>query len=91
MNNEATTEQPITDAGMTFATDDRGGDSMRAEEAASILARLARGRSRTEDEVSALQMGARRILARHFQRQRNWAKRRARREAEQAVKAEVEQ
>ena len=74
MNNETATEQPITIDGVTPAAEDKGGDSMRAEEAVAILARLARSRSRTEDEVSALQMGARRLLARHFQRQRNWAK-----------------
>ena len=33
----------------------------------------------TEDEVTALEMAARRILARHFQRERNWARRRAKR------------
>ena len=46
-------------------------------EAVAILMRLARSRSRTEDEVVALEMGARRMFCRHFQSQRNWARRRA--------------
>ena len=48
-------------------------------EAIAILARLAGERTRTVDEVTALEMGARRMLCRAFQKQRNWARRRARR------------
>lgn len=48
-------------------------------EAIAILARLAAERKRTVDEVTALEMGARRMLCRAFQKQRNWARRRARR------------
>ena len=46
-------------------------------EAISIICRLAVSRKRTADEVTALQMGARYLLKKHFERQRNWAKRRA--------------
>ena len=48
-------------------------------EAIAILARLAAERKRTVDEVTALEMGARRMLCRAFQKQRNLARRRARR------------
>lgn len=47
-------------------------------EAIAILARLAAERTRTVDEVTALEMGARRMLCRAFQKQRNWARRRER-------------
>lgn len=49
---------------------------MSRSEAITILMRLAAGRTRTVDEVTALQMGALRLLTRSFQRQRNWARRR---------------
>lgn len=45
-------------------------------EAISILMRMSAGRDRTVEEVTALQMGALRLLTRSFQRQRNWARRR---------------
>lgn len=51
---------------------------MSNAEAIAILARLAAQRNRTVDEVTALEMGARRMLARVFQKQRNWARRRER-------------
>ena len=44
-------------------------------EAAAILARLAKNRKLTTDEVTALEMGAKRLLARHFQRARNHLRR----------------
>lgn len=49
---------------------------MSRSEAITILMRLAAGRTRTVEEVTALQMGALRLLTRSFQRQRNWARRR---------------
>ena len=52
-------------------------------EAISILMRLSTGRDRTVEEVTALQMGAVRLMNRNFQRQRNWARRR------EAAKASV--
>ena len=49
---------------------------MGKPEAIAILARLAARRDLTAEEVTALEMGARRILAKHCQKQRNWARRR---------------
>ena len=43
--------------------------------AVELLCAIADERGRTVDEVTALEMAARRILARHFQRERNWARR----------------
>ena len=54
---------------------------MSRPEAAYILAKLATSRRVNAGGVIALQMGARAILKRHFDRQRNWAKRRALRSA----------
>ena len=50
---------------------------MTYPEASAILMELARKRTMSVDQVNALEMGVRRLLNRHFQRQRNWAKRRA--------------
>lgn len=47
-------------------------------EAVGLLMALAKKRSMSEDQVTALQMGAGRMMAKHFQRQRDWARRRAR-------------
>ena len=55
---------------------------MSYPEASAILMELARNRTMSVDQVNALEMGVRRLLNRHFQRQRNWAKRRASRLAE---------
>lgn len=55
----------------------RGEDHMSYPEASAILMELARNRTMSVDQVNALEMGVRRLLNRHFQRQRNWAKRRA--------------
>ena len=56
----------------------RGEDRhMSYPEASAILMELARKRTMSVDQVNALEMGVRRLLNRHFQRQRNWAKRRA--------------
>ena len=60
----------------------RGEDHMSYPEASAILMELARKRTMSVDQVNALEMGVRRLLNRHFQRQRNWAKRRAARLAE---------
>lgn len=46
-------------------------------DAISILARIAAERTRTVEEVTALEMGANRMLKRFMQKQRNWARRRA--------------
>ena len=54
---------------------------MSLSEATEILMRLAVKRDRTEDEVTALQMGSQRMIAKHFQKQRNLARRRAARAA----------
>ena len=51
---------------------------MSSGEAIAVLAGLAADRRRTADEVTALQMGAQRLLARHFQRNRSHARRRER-------------
>ena len=56
----------------------RRGDEphMDKPEAIAILARMATRRDLTAEEVTALEMGARRLLAKHCQRQRNRARRR---------------
>ena len=46
-------------------------------EAIGILMRLAASRKMSADDVTALQMGVRHLANKHFQRHRNWAKRRA--------------
>ena len=46
-------------------------------EAIAILARIAAERTRTVEEVTALEMGANRMLKKFMQKQRNWARRRA--------------
>ena len=51
---------------------------MSKVEAAASLGRMAAASWVTGDEVTALEMGARRLMNRHFQRQRNWARRRER-------------
>ena len=51
-------------------------------EAVGLLMALAKKRSMSEDQVTALQMGAGLMMTKHFQRQRNWARRRARVEGE---------
>ena len=58
---------------------------MSAPEAMQILMELGRKRSMSIDQVDALEMGARRLFNRHFQKQRNWAKRREARKAEGEV------
>lgn len=57
----------------------RGGEDryMSRPEAIYILGKLATSRRINVDGVIALQMGARALMKRHFDRQRNWAKRRA--------------
>ena len=56
----------------------RGERHMSNIEAAAILGRMAACSWVTVDEVTALWMGARRMMNRHFQRQRNWARRQER-------------
>ena len=51
-------------------------------EAVGVLMALAKKRSMNEDQVTALQMGAGLMMTKHFQHQRNWARRRARVEGE---------
>ena len=51
---------------------------MSRPEAVCILAKLATSRRINVDGVIALQMGARALFKRHFDRQRNWARRRER-------------
>ena len=57
-------------------------------EAIAILARLAVERTRTVDEVTALEMGARRMLCRVFQKERSRARRRGRQQAYNSKAAE---
>lgn len=59
----------------------QGEDHMSYPEAAAILMELARKRTMSIDQVNALEMAVRRLMCRHFQRQRNWARRRAARSA----------
>ena len=58
-------------------------DRMSRPEAVNILCRMATMRKVDVNGVIALQMGVRSLLKRHFDRQRNWARRR-----EQAANAE---
>ena len=51
---------------------------MSRVEAVAILMALAKERSMGVEQVTALQMGAGLMMAKHFQRHRNWARRRAR-------------
>lgn len=51
---------------------------MSRVEAVAILMDLATRRSMDVEQVTALQMGAGLMMAKHFQRHRNWARRRAR-------------
>jgi len=60
-----------------------GRDHMGRPDAAAILCRMATSRKVNVNGVIALQMGVRSLLKRHFDRQRNWARRR-----EQAANAE---
>lgn len=58
---------------------ERGEDRyMSRPEAIYILGKLATSRRINVDGVTALQMGARSLFKRHFDRQRNWARRRER-------------
>ena len=58
---------------------ERGEDRyMSRPEAIYILGKLATSRRINVDGVIALQMGARELFKRHFDRQRNWARRRER-------------
>ena len=49
---------------------------MSRQEAVKILIDLARKRSMSVDQVTAIEMAVRRIMVRYFQVQRNWARRR---------------
>ena len=61
---------------------------MSIPEASGILMELARKRSMSIDQVNALEMAVRRLMNRHFQKQRNWAKRRERQQADDSKAAE---
>ena len=61
---------------------------MSIPEASGILMELARKRSMSIDQVNALEMAVRRLMCRHFQKQRNWAKRRERQQADDSKAAE---
>lgn len=61
---------------------------MSIPEASGILMELARKRSMSIDQVNALEMAVRRLMRQHFQRQRNWAKRRERQQADDSKAAE---
>ena len=60
---------------------------MSIPEASGILMELARKRSMSIDQVNALEMAVRRLMCRHFQKQRNWAKRRERQQADDSKAA----
>lgn len=51
---------------------------MTRREAVGRLMRLACNPRISEEDVVALEMGARRMMCLHFQKQRSWAKKRAR-------------
>ena len=59
-------------------------------DAIAILARIAAERTRTVEEVTALEMGANRMLKKFMQKQRNWARRREREAAEKTDTAKDE-
>lgn len=61
---------------------------MSIPEASGILMELARKRSMSIDQVNALEMAVQRLMCRHFQKQRNWAKRRERLQADNCKAAE---
>ena len=61
---------------------------MSIPEASGILMELARKRSMSIDQVNALEMAVRRLMCMHFQKQRNWAKRRERQQADDSKAAE---
>ncbi len=62
---------------------------MSNPEAAYILCRMATSRKVDVSGVTALQMGVRSLMKRHFDRQRNWAKRRMRAAGEAEEKQNV--
>ena len=73
----ATEAEPISpDAPKMERGEDR---HMSKVEAIYILGKLATSRRINVDGVIALQMGARALMKRHFDRQRNWERRRAQR------------
>ena len=76
---EAAEAEARRTTGDEVETPRRGGGVMDRGKAVELLCAIADERGRTVDEVTALEMAARRILARHFQRERNWARRRAKR------------
>lgn len=67
----------------------RGNSYMSKPEAAYILCRMATSRKCDVSGVTALQMGVRSLMKRHFDRQRNWARRRARAAGEAEEKQNV--
>lgn len=67
----------------------RGDSFMSKPEAAYILCRMATSRKVDVSGVTALQMGVRSLMKRHFDRQRNWARLRARAAGEAEEKQNV--
>ena len=67
----------------------RGNSYMSKPEAAYILCRMATSRKCDVSGVTALQMGVRSLMKRHFDRQRNWARRRTRAAGEAEEKQNV--
>lgn len=84
--NDETTTPPLQDAGPAAAAPSAASEERHLSriDAARILGILAAKRNRTPEEVTALQMGALRLMQKHFQRHRNYAKRRANEEESQA-------
>ena len=52
---------------------------MKPGKAIELLCEIADERTRTMDEVNALETAVRRLAAKFFQRERNWVRRRAKR------------
>ncbi len=68
---------------------ERGERHMSNPEAAFILAGMAFARRNSVDDVTALQMGVNRLMVRHFQKQRMWARRRAAKAAQEGATGRV--
>ena len=70
--------------------DDAPARHMSNPEAAFILMGMVFARRNSVEDVTALQMGANRLMTRHFQKQRNWARRRAAKAAMESQEQEKE-
>ena len=89
---ESAASQSETGGGAHFAPkkDDAPARHMSNPEAAFILMSMAFARRNSVDDVTALQMGVNRLMTRHFQKQRNWARRRAAKAAMESQEQEKE-